>query len=1069
MLADAKERSDALDVTRSFLVQAPAGSGKTSLLIQRMLTLLLVVNKRPEECLAITFTKKAAAEMRARIIQALNSAQNEPCPTKPHAAAIWQLAKKVLARDKQLNWQLTIEPKQLNIQTIDAFSHKLVRALPIASNITNVTAESHYMYINSARNLLFANDSTISHQVKTLLYHLDNKTYVAEQLLANLLQTREQWLEYLFTTSSPAELRCKLQQSLKNVALVAIAELRLSLPIDSKLPIILSQLGCLGEAELNGWPQATSCQLDVWRQLAELLLTKSGSLRKTLRNIPSLTGQDEQTKEFKRIIQAELRDLAERENLHLWERVRAIPPSAYRDNQWQLVQSLLILLPRLYAELKLIFQAEGRVDFTEIALIADSALGSLDNPSDLTMALDYKISHILVDEFQDTSVLQYKLLQKLTQTWLNNDGRTLFLVGDPQQSIYRFRQANIGLYHLVKINGINNVTLDYLALSCNFRSSPTLVKNCNRIFQKVLNSQISSPRVAFTPSQAIKEDTDYTSFSLNWRANSTTYEEAEAVVATIQSIQAKHPNLSIAILVRTRAHLNNILPALNLANIDYRGTDITALRDKSYILGLIAITKALFHLADNASWLAILRAPWCALSLNACELLTRGEDIVYTALQNNITRLSKEEGELAARVYKIFQLALNKVGIVPTSILVRDVWQQLGGPNCLRASEIADTEVFFTMLTTIDADRLYDAEYLAYRLDKLFSNPMPITNNPVEIMTIHKAKGLEFDVVLIPGLDRSPSRLQDELLLWDLQFRDSGQGDLLLAPIKAADEYGCPIYDFLRRTIKDYEYDEARRLLYVALTRAKQQLYLFGFMSGEKPKSNSFLSLCWQENVPEYSLPTMTHTADKKTSLLMRSTHLPEANLTSNLYSKNKTLFTHETLMNKWKPALGQALHRLFWSLSKLKELPESPNFKIEYIHTILLRYGVPMAQLEQSYTIIMQALTNTLNCPQGRWLLAGTDCTDTQSEWELGYQEAGRPHTLIVDRTFIFQGERWIVDYKLILDEDYSATVLLDRYNPQLTKYHEVISQMYPDVPIRCALYLPLQAEMLEVELEIV
>lgn len=116
---DQQQREYALDATQSFIVQAPAGSGKTELLIQRFLTLLTGV-KSPEEVLAITFTKKAASEMRARIVKALKHAYSEPEPDSPHAKKTWRLAKTVLDRDQQLNWNLIQNPNQLRIQTIDA-------------------------------------------------------------------------------------------------------------------------------------------------------------------------------------------------------------------------------------------------------------------------------------------------------------------------------------------------------------------------------------------------------------------------------------------------------------------------------------------------------------------------------------------------------------------------------------------------------------------------------------------------------------------------------------------------------------------------------------------------------------------------------------------------------------------------------------------------------------------------------------------------------------------------------------------------------------------------------------
>src|SRR5918996_1461416 len=125
MSSDAAARSAALDPRRSFIVQAPAGSGKTELLTQRYLRLLATV-EAPEQILAITFTRKAAAEMRARILQALHAADGPP-PESAHKRSTWELARAVRVADSERKWFLTQHPARLRIQTIDALNASLAR------------------------------------------------------------------------------------------------------------------------------------------------------------------------------------------------------------------------------------------------------------------------------------------------------------------------------------------------------------------------------------------------------------------------------------------------------------------------------------------------------------------------------------------------------------------------------------------------------------------------------------------------------------------------------------------------------------------------------------------------------------------------------------------------------------------------------------------------------------------------------------------------------------------------------------------------------------------------------
>ena len=129
-LPDAFQRQLALDLSRSFIVQAPAGSGKTELLIQRFLKLLGYA-EYPEQILAITFTRKAAAEMKSRILAALESAELEETPKSPHEKLTLSLAKKVLEKDREKKWNLKENSSRLRIQTIDSFCMGLIEQMPL--------------------------------------------------------------------------------------------------------------------------------------------------------------------------------------------------------------------------------------------------------------------------------------------------------------------------------------------------------------------------------------------------------------------------------------------------------------------------------------------------------------------------------------------------------------------------------------------------------------------------------------------------------------------------------------------------------------------------------------------------------------------------------------------------------------------------------------------------------------------------------------------------------------------------------------------------------------------------
>jgi ATP-dependent exoDNAse (exonuclease V) beta subunit len=184
--------------------------------------------------------------------------------------------------------------------------------------------------------------------------------------------------------------------------------------------------------------------------------------------------------------------------------LRALPPVAYDPTQWAFIEALAALLPLALAQLELTFRRYGAADFTQLAQGAIQALGEPDAPTDLALALDYRIQHLLIDEFQDTSFTQFELLRRLIAGWQPGDGRTLFAVGDPMQSIYRFREAEVALFLRARHGGVAGLALTPLTLQVNFRSQGALVQWVNNVFEQVLPQREDerSGAVSFTLSVA---------------------------------------------------------------------------------------------------------------------------------------------------------------------------------------------------------------------------------------------------------------------------------------------------------------------------------------------------------------------------------------------------------------------------------------------------------------------------------------------------------------------------------------------------------------------------------------
>ncbi len=249
--ADAAVRAEALDPARSFLVQAPAGSGKTELLIQRYLR-LLSLSRAPEEVLAITFTRKAAAEMRSRVLEALLAAAAGQAPEAEHLRRGYELAEAVLRQDTAQEWGLLQQPARLRIGTIDAINASLAARTPFSSGssaLREVSEDARPLYEEAARDTvaLVAEEGPLGIATTRLLEHFDNRAESLMGLLAAMLARRDQWLRHTGAglAGDMPGLREALEQSLASLVNqeLSVVDGLLSADLRSRLLPLLQHAG----------------------------------------------------------------------------------------------------------------------------------------------------------------------------------------------------------------------------------------------------------------------------------------------------------------------------------------------------------------------------------------------------------------------------------------------------------------------------------------------------------------------------------------------------------------------------------------------------------------------------------------------------------------------------------------------------------------------------------------------------------------------------------------------------------------------------------------------------------
>ena len=1142
---DIEARRTALDPARSFAVSAPAGSGKTGLLTQRVLTLLAHCDA-PEEVLAITFTRKAAGEMQDRILQALWQAVEQPEPDNPHARLTWKLAQAVLQRDRELNWNLLFSPQRLRVQTIDSLCRSITKQLPLASGLgaqpdTLEDADKAYRLAVREFFALLEQDSPLRDDLARLLRHLDNNLASIENLLVALLAKREQWLEVLLQARQQ-HARDYLEQTLHQVVVEHLQQVQLCLQLHaSELCSIADQAAKNLEQEspqkhrirellgVTGLPLCEPHAVEQWVAFTDLLLTNSGTYRARLTKNEGFPAGKENAV-FKERFAALLGALQETQPdcAALLHGIRGLPTSRYEDQQWDLLESLTRLLPLLVAQLTLVFKQLGATDYSAISQAALLALGEEDEPSDIALQLDYRIRHILVDEFQDTASPQLRLLEKLTAGWQPGDGRTLFIVGDGMQSCYGFRNANVGLFLDARQRGIGSVSLQALDLRVNFRSQAGVVKWVNSTFHCAFPPQddISRGAVKYSPSIAFNPDLPDAAvnfFASPYSGNTdddngdednqqdkqqAQQREAEQVVKLVQQARADDPEGTVAILVRTRTHLAQILPALSTAGLRWQATDIDSLASRMAIVDLMSLTRALLNPQDRIAWLAVLRAPWCGLDLHDLHALTNkdlgelsprvretGYPLIWQQLQHHrhIESLSASGQELIARFMTVVQPALRQRRRKPLRQWIEGIWLALGGPAVLLDSNDSDNAAsYFALLERYEeGGSIRDWQGFDNAVQKLFAKPRADADPQLQVMTIHKSKGLEFDTVIIPGLDRLPRRDDNELLMWQERLDAEGENQLLLGPLAATGEDHSAIYRFMRTEKEKQQHYEATRLLYVGCTRAIKRLHLLACVKQKEenfvtPNKSSLLSSIWEQVKDHVQISTPRITAPAQQLALgierpglqhiLRLTPewtLPVLEDVSLLkkyrgheYDDEENLPEPETRSNRLARHTGTVIHRAMQVITEKNLVHELSGEEISfYLQSQLPFWQIQLrqsgwqgAELGQALERINRALVQTLTDAKGRWLL---DNSHEQSACELAlYQQSDRLRESIIDRTFIVDNQRWIVDYKSSVPMQHQTeaefvALEVENYREQLARYREWFAAL-DGRESRTALYFP-------------
>ena len=1122
---DREARERAIEPARSCIVQAPAGSGKTSLLTLRFLRLLADV-ECPEQIVAITFTRKAAAEMRHRILEALKQATGPlPDGAKPHVALLHGHAHAALARSRELGWGLEHNPARIHVQTIDGLNHWLARRLPLAARIGLSAAlvdDARGLYAEAARRTvtLLADESPVANELDRLARALNHEPRVLAQLIEGMLGARELWLPKLLDSSGRDSLRAEIDRLLK-------------LALEGELRAVATTLSAIGWqpffgicraavdagapespvhalAPLRELPAPTAGGVPQWQALAELLLT--GESKPAIRKqvgakqgfLPASDGP--RWPPLKRDMKSLLESLAGREEVtNALVALRQLPPPALTEGQWERIDALSAVLPHAVAQLLALFAERGSLDHPAVAAAARDALGDESAPTELALSLDYRIHHLLVDEYQDTSPSQERLLQLLVAGWQPGDGRSLFCVGDPMQSIYAFREADVTLFLQAQRRGIGAVALDAERLGRNFRSSNPIVEWVNATFAALMPSVDDFERGAVRYSPAVAANAG--SGEDGVRVHALIEADARAMAAEVvdiarQALNADGPPPSIAVLVRGRPSLPPILAAFRASGIEYRGVELESLLDRPAIRDLIALARALLHDGDRSAWLAVLRAPFGGMTL-ADLLKVAGNDANQPlrerlADEALLASLSADSAARLRRLHAALEDVIAGRGERSLGGWVKSAWLAVDGPATIAdASDLSNAELLFAALDRLELESgcLPEAAAIEAAVAGVMASPVGSESAQVQVMTIHRAKGLEFDIVILPDLQRGPRFADRPLLYWtSVATGPDERGIVLASRADAAESDGSAdaLERWMRRLGRERESLELGRVAYVAATRARSRLHLIGTASLRetndgpllrRPRAASLLGFLWPVVAEHFERALAAQAARPAGSIRPdrvrpRLSAPPPRRLAADFSSPAPASPPQAAVLRisgeaegsirpefDWAgeiaKAVGQIVHDEFQRIAEGAAMPKQDDPRPPRWERRLRELGIDDAHRSialERIGRVMKAISGSARAAR----LLDPAALEGQSELSLTAVMDGVLQSLRIDRSFVDgDGVRWIVDWKTSSHEGGDREAFLDnelaRYRGQLERYARAMRVFDPDRPLRVGLYFPL------------
>lgn len=1075
---DGPARAAAINPFKSVLCLAPAGSGKTTELIYRTLACLTVSN-RPEEILAITFTTKAAGEIVERLMSALNVAATGIPPSAAHELPMYDLARLVLKRDELLGWNLLLNPARLRIMTFDSFCAFLASKTPIMSGLGGgkTTEDPALVYRRAILETLGSVNSEDAPEVlrealEAVLTFSKNRFETLVPMFTALLGKRDQWASEIMGLDV-ALMEQAVSQYVDECAGEAVAQIRGS-ELELVMDVLKDASGVLnalqwaeGRVPMDGSDECRS----YLRDFAGYILTADGNLRARVTSANGFPAGEDVTKRMNAALSAIKERGIAAELADPLRTMLALPDSDYPARSAEMCMHFTVILRFLLANLALAFEETASIDFPEVAQRAIQALASDGDEVGDALLEEDRINHLLVDEFQDTSPAQFNLILNLVSHWEEGDGRSMFFCGDRFQSIYLWRGATVDLFtSMVQAKRFGPHELEVVNLVVNFRSAPGVVEWNNKAYEAIF----AGAELGFVPSVPFRDIEGGVEVH---PLTSGPVGEGEAVAETILDIMKTDPEASIAVLVRGRSHLKHILPKLKEAKITVSGQDIDPITESAPVSEAIALIRSLWHLADKTSWMALLRAAFVGLSWADCIVVAQGERVVFDALNSEDVqcKLSVDGRRRVIRLLDAISAARGASRGGDLNWVAKSVWLALGGPATVDETEMGDIGTVFALLAQhTQTGCLNDPQAFFRAIGNLYASAK---SGAVQIMTVHKAKGLEFDYVIIPGLNRGGAQDQTPLFYWRKL-----NGTFIVAPNVNGAVESSPenrLFKFIGSKVKADVKEEIGRLAYVGTTRAKKFCHLFVEVDKvdddmiPKARSGSLLSCLWPAVESEvidvepgtaaksdttFAVPSKARLDSGFVVQLPAGSFIP-ASRVDQISADDKSEGEGSDYLAK---LTGTVFHKIVEVISQSNVMEWNAALvksKSQAIASMLRREGCPIGDVAKCVAKIQALVTTTIESKSGQWILMPRG--GAGAEVQVSAYRNGRVVHRYLDLSFVDSGVYYIADWKTAgcpegMDVEEFIRRECARYEAKMAEYRQTVVDAGVTMPVKTLLYFP-------------